>query len=269
MRMIQFTDTHLLPENGTKLHGEDTFVALRRAVRSALSLKPPPDIIVVTGDIAEDGSIGSYIRFKSIFKDTDIPVLVTPGNHDDLDAMRTAFSGSNIEIGSYSEWKHWSGIFVHSQVVRASHGNINSISFKELEASLERSKNRPTMIALHHPPLSDCPSTGCKLQNDREFLKLISKFKNVKMILAGHLHQDIEKDYSHFKILVSPSTFAQGLHPEASTKVDVEDFWASHALDISKQGFRVVDLLASGEFKTETKFVSICDDYFFRDGNVP
>lgn len=253
--MIQFTDTHLLPEVGLTLYGEDTFIALHRAVNKAISLNPTPDVFVVTGDISEDGSIGSYLRFKSIFLNTDIPVFVTPGNHDDLNAMRIAFKESNVEIGSYSDWEHWNGIFVSSQVPRESYGNIDTIAFQQLEASLERSKDRPIIVALHHPPLSDCPSTGCKLQNENAFLRLLAKFKNVRLVLSGHLHQEIEKDYSHIKILTSPSTFAQGHHPPISTTLDVEDFWASHSLDISKQGFRVVDLLASGEFKTEIIFV--------------
>lgn len=252
MRIVHFTDTHLLPEAGRELHGVDTYAALSRAVDRALSINPAPGVFLVTGDIADDGSVDSYRRFRQIFSETDIPVFVTPGNHDDVNAMKTAFLGSNIEMSSHADWGPWRGVFLNSQCTGVSHGVIDTECLERLENLLQLSNAHPILVCLHHPPLSDCPSSGCRLQNDDDLLKLLVQFKNVKAILSGHLHLDLEKEYGHLRVLTSPSTFAYGDHPAASTDVDVENFWASHSLDITKQGFRIVDLLESGELRTET-----------------
>lgn len=254
MRVIQFTDTHLLPDPGLKLHDVDTYDALRRSVETALRLKPSPDIIIVTGDIAEDGSIEAYRRFKTIFAAITIPVIAVPGNHDDPESMVTAFRDSNIAMASSVTWKHWNGIFVDSTVRGKSHGYIDESKFVALERALQQSEDRPVMLSLHHPPLSGCPSSGCQLQNGAELVSLLSQYKNVKLLISGHLHQDFEINDSHFKIFTSPSTFAQGRHPTLLDDVDFEDFWASHSLDVSRHGFRIIDLMPSGEFKTETHY---------------
>ncbi len=193
MRIIQFTDTHLLPDADKKLFGADTYDALRRAVEVAFSLNPLPNAIIATGDIAEDGSLGAYLAFKSIFESINVPIVAVPGNHDDLASMRSAFRDSNVDIATFISWEHWDGIFINSTVFQKSHGNIDKDTLLDIEQMLKQSSHRPVMISLHHAPLSGCPSSGCQLQNGDELLNLLSQYKSVKLLVSGHLHQEFEK----------------------------------------------------------------------------
>jgi 3',5'-cyclic AMP phosphodiesterase CpdA len=88
MRVLHITDCHVLPESGAKVYGVDTFRALQRVLTAALTLRNPPDLILATGDLSEDGSAGSYRRLRDALVGTGLPVYAIPGNHDSSQQMQ-------------------------------------------------------------------------------------------------------------------------------------------------------------------------------------
>ena len=65
MIIAQITDTHVLPE-GRKL-GEliDANARLEAAVRQLNGLSTPADVVLVTGDLTEDGEAESYAALRA------------------------------------------------------------------------------------------------------------------------------------------------------------------------------------------------------------
>lgn len=255
MRIIQFTDTHLGSERGELLHGVDTQLSLRKSFEKALSLNIKPDAIFVTGDISEIGSSDSYLLFKQIFAESHLPVFVLPGNHDDTSSMSKVFFGSNVTQEAHAIRGDWLFIFVNSQVLKKSHGFIEPEELVRIENLLTSHADKWVMLSLHHPPRTECPTSGCQLKNADELLAVLSRFKNVKVILSGHLHTELDLGHQSLRMLTAPSTFALCRHPRKGDDVDVENFWASHTLLPSRQGFRSIDLLKNGEFKTEVHWL--------------
>lgn len=250
MRIVQFTDTHLLGRQ-EELYGVDTYAALKQLLALALTLEPKPDVFLISGDIADDGSRAAYLRLRELFECTTVPVFLVPGNHDDLHALCSVAEG-NLNVVDFTALGHWACIFINSQVTGKSYGEITDAALATLLTCLDRAGDAPVLVVLHHPPLSPCPISSCRLQNEEVLLKVIQRYRNVKAVLAGHLHQEITATFEGIQLLTTPSTFAQGIHPDKDTVVESDDFWASHKLDFSRQGFRVLDLFASGEFKTFT-----------------
>lgn len=256
MRIVQFTDTHIIPNEGEVLHGVDSYLSLKKAFQDAMSLTPLPNLFLVSGDITEDGSVKSYKRFKRIFDDSNVPVYVVPGNHDDETKMKSVFENSIIHFKKNEIIDNWNFMFVNSRVPNKGYGRIRNSSLKEIENILADNPNRPTLVLLHHPPLSPCPSHGCKLENERPLLELLKKMSSTSIILSGHMHMEIARSEDNVSLLTAPSTFAYTNHPTPDQQdVDLDNFWKSHDLDIERQGYRVLDLDKSGKFETQVCWI--------------
>jgi len=83
MIVAQVSDIHASPANANMRR-------LERALRWLTDLAP--DALVVSGDLIDDGWSGGYAEIAARLDALHCPVMVLPGNSDDIGAMRTAFS---------------------------------------------------------------------------------------------------------------------------------------------------------------------------------
>ncbi len=97
-RVAQITDIHLMAKANARLHGVDTAVSLQKVLNAIGELLPQPEIIVATGDLAEDGSITTYKRFRRLLASTKIPLYVLAGNHDGISEMHGTLVSETIKI---------------------------------------------------------------------------------------------------------------------------------------------------------------------------
>lgn len=92
-KIIQISDTHIVPEGALAYGQVDTAAALAETVATINRLLPqigPVDLVIVTGDLTEHGTPEEYDRFKMLMADLDLPYRVLPGNHDRREPMRRA-----------------------------------------------------------------------------------------------------------------------------------------------------------------------------------
>ncbi len=254
IRAVQITDIHLLSEPGAKLYGVDTAISLQKVIDAIVNLSPPADLIIATGDLAEEPSKKTYNRLRGILALTNIPVYVLAGNHDDIDEMSGSLIGGNIKFVDRVRIDDWIFMFVNTQQVGESYGFISSDEMALLKANLEAAGDAPVVVALHHTPMPICPRANCQLQNVTEFNQLMQSFRSVKAVIAGHTHVAAENiNASHIQY-TTPSTFAQVDHGLASN-LDEGDFWSSHTMDGSSHGFRVLDLMPDGQVNSQVHWV--------------
>src|SRR5262245_54595008 len=93
MLVAQITDTHITPPGTLFMGIVDTAAALARAVAALNRLDPLPDLLVLTGDLAESGKPEEYAHLRSLLPPLRMPVFAIPGNHDAREPMRAAFAG--------------------------------------------------------------------------------------------------------------------------------------------------------------------------------
>ncbi len=96
MQILHLSDTHRDPSGGPDTDGADGTAALRR-LPAELDHLHDLDAIVVTGDVADDGSREAYERARGMLSECagrrGARVFFTTGNHDERCMRERRVSG--------------------------------------------------------------------------------------------------------------------------------------------------------------------------------
>ena len=93
MLIAQLSDPHVVAPGEGLLGGIDTATYLRAAVAHVAALSTPPDLVLITGDLVNDGHPEQYAHLAELIAPLGAAVHLLPGNHDDVPALRAAFPG--------------------------------------------------------------------------------------------------------------------------------------------------------------------------------
>ena len=217
MILAQITDTHVLAA-GRKLFGRvDTAACLERAVAHLNSLRPRPDIVLVTGDLVDDGSLAAYRNLQRILSALERPCSLLPGNHDDRANLRAVFSHLP-ELSRNGEFLHYviEGLPVHIVALdTVIPGEVGGTLCRErldwLSARLGERPDQPTLIAMHHPPfvtgIDEMDSINCA--NSAALGAIVRRHPQVERIVCGHIHRPICVRWNGTVVTAAPSTAHQ------------------------------------------------------------
>lgn len=209
--LVQISDTHLTREAGSRLRGVVVAESLREVLRLLRHRHPQCERLWVTGDISHDGSVESYRRLRELTAPLGVSLRCLPGNHDRPEVMREQLAPSSWpEAETIGAWRL---IALSTHLPGSEGGYLDETQLAGLEAALQDSRDRPTLIALHHPPLE----TGSPwldrigLRNGDAFRRLVSAHAQVRAVLFGHAHQEIDHTLEGIRWLGCPATCVQFL----------------------------------------------------------
>ncbi len=247
-RILQLTDTHLFAEAQSVLLGLPTRISLQRIVDRIADLAPRPDWMVMTGDLSQDGSAASYEQLSALLAPLGLPIYWLPGNHDCLATMTRSLSGPWFYPDKTFEHQGWQFILLNSQIPGEVCGRLSASVLDNLARQLER-VTQPTTIAFHHPPVSLKAEwlDRSALQNPADFFAVIDRFPQVKLVLFGHIHQEIRQERQGVTYLSCPSTCIQFAHDSDTFALDVEH----------DPGFRELELFADGTWTSQVHRVDV------------
>ncbi len=243
LRLIQITDTHLYRDPRAVLLGLNTQESFEKIVDLIASTRGSPDVIVGTGDIAQDASRESYQRFASIVSRLDAPFYWIPGNHDNRKVM--------LSLTEYPHAFEPRLIFGNWQILMldtSSPGNVHGVlSDDELTRLQHHLAHLPTgvehtMVCLHHNPVPGSASwmSDIGLKSADALLAILKAHsRSVRAVVYGHIHQTLDFEHEGFRFFCTPSTCIQ-------FKPHVEEF----ALDMLAPAYRWFDLYADGRLET-------------------
>lgn len=175
--VAQISDSHLKREPGAGDSSPDAM--LRRAV--ALVGEVKPDLVVLTGDIADDGSTEAYERTAELVKVLDTRVMATAGNHDLPAGVATVLGADDeVTIGS------WRVVLADTTIPNTEWGRID---VSALMKRLGPDRGTPTLLALHHPPISTSTHKWMRLEGGNELVAALSERSDVRVVISGHLHE--------------------------------------------------------------------------------
>lgn len=250
--LVQLTDTHLCQQNGGELLGMDTDHALDAVIDRARREQARIDLVLATGDLANNGAREAYERLARKLAPLGAPSFWLPGNHDDRQQMEQACPdpaslSSTIAVGC------WQVLMLDSQVPGEVGGELGEgqLDWLRRQLKLADAGGRFSLVCLHHQPLP----VGCAWLDSQQtadgdrLLALLQEFPGVRGLLWGHVHQEFDQSRGQLRLLATPSTCVQ-FAPGS------EDF----RLDSLSPGYRWLRLFPDGRLETG---VSRVDDETF------
>jgi Icc protein len=239
LHLVQITDTHLFAAAGQRMHDTDTSATFARVV-DAIAADESPDLILATGDLAQDESPEAYRRLAELLAPLEIPVLALPGNHDDPAAMADAFAGTPISVEKLNDVGQWRILQLHTPVAGETYGYLDADELDWLDGAL--GDDHPALICLHHPPLAVGSQwlDAIGLTNAEAFFDVIDRHRSVKAVLAGHVHQETHVRRGEVHFFTTPSTSVQ-FRPSVTRP----------AFDEIAPGYRRLRLHPNGDIESE------------------
>ncbi len=175
-----------------------------------------PVLLLVTGDIANDGDDSqSYHRYREAIADLAFPSFPLMGNHDSRAPFLELFPETpNVEGFIQYAIEDWPlRILVLDTLEVGRHGGgFCETRAQWLRDRLDEAPDRPTLIALHHPPIA----TGIGWLTENPEAEWIGRLRavvegrsNIVAMLAGHVHRPIITNWAGTTLIVCPSTAPQ------------------------------------------------------------
>jgi 3',5'-cyclic AMP phosphodiesterase CpdA len=195
-RVLHITDVHLMPE-GRLLHGRDPRQNLLDGLAAVERSDLDPDVILLTGDLADSGDAACYEDLAAIMgraaDDTGAQVVYLPGNHDRRSPFRRHLLGGD-GTGPING-VHWHGglrfITLDSTVPGEEAGLLADETLEFLVGVLATPAPEGTILAVHHPPIpSPIRFMEQIMLRDAERLATAVSGSDVRLIVCGHNHHE-------------------------------------------------------------------------------
>lgn len=239
--------------------------ALERLLGDCREL-PGLDLVVVSGDIADDGSVEGYEatrdRIGAYAAGRGIPMAYCTGNHDDRAAFAKALGTGHLaadgtdvgrlampggdERAAVSQVGGLRVITLDSLVPGETNGRLSGAQLDWLHAELRTRAARGTLLVLHHPPIH--PSTHpllaeLALRNAGDLADAIAG-RDVRAVLCGHFHLQLTGWLGDVPVWVTPGVVTRidlsrqvlsGLTGAGASVIDLDAprFHVVHARDLS------------------------------------
>jgi len=244
VRIIQITDTHLYEEPEGTLARMNTQDSFRKVLDLVKTNEKEIDLILATGDIAQDASEDAYGYFMTAVGETGVPFRWIPGNHDIASVMEDVAEGTNA-CDKSTQLGNWLILTLDYSIVGQVHGRLDPEEIEFLKSSLSAattsSEIENILITLHHNPV---PGTAgwmkdIGLENPSELFDALKMTDKVRGVLYAHIHQELDFNLQNIRYMCTPSTCIQ-------FKPQVTNF----TLDRLNPGYRSLQLFADGKIET-------------------
>jgi len=209
MKIAQISDLHVVAE-GKTLGVAPMAENLEKVVAHINGLGP--DVVLVSGDISDTGSLADVERAAGILAGLDVPYYVTPGNHDVREALQQGLPTAVLpahESGHLSyaiDLPNLRILALDSTDPDAHNGRICAARAAWVARELESSA-KPTLIFMHHPPLKFAvgetdrpPLEGADLLGE-----VVAQHSHIERILCGHIHLFAQALWQGHLVCTAPS----------------------------------------------------------------
>lgn len=236
--VLQLSDLHFTREEGGRIDDVSPEEGLALVLDAWRRLDVEADLVLLTGDNAEDGSTEACERLRDRTAVLQAPVMAIPGNHDLPETVATVFGEQRVaDVGG------WRIVGVDTTRPHQIHGTVDVPALAE---TLRQLDERPTVLALHHPPRSRSTHEWFQLEGQGELVELLATVPHVRAVVSGHLHEPFDlKTSAGTALLGCPSTFVAIEHHQDRFTI----------LPDAPLGARVLHLNDDGTFGTSVLVV--------------
>ncbi len=245
MKILQISDLHLyqsettLMDMGSYSAPFSTNDSFQRVCSAISARENTTDLIIVSGDIAEEPTEKTYQRVAPLLNRLPTPCYCIAGNHD-----QPKYIEKHLNTVNYLDKKHWRIIFLNTHHMGHSDGHLSLEELKQLETHLKTDKY--VLIVMHHHPvpIHSRWMDNLSLQQPERFLTIIRRYNTIKAVTFGHIHQAFDETHHNVRYLGSVSTCIQfHSHQEEMQFSD------------QAAGYREINLHSDGSIDTTIHFV--------------
>jgi len=227
--VLQLSDIHLTGTPGQVVQGADPTRRLLTVLERWRRTGATADLVLLTGDNTDDGSVAGYRRLREALAPLDVPVLAVAGNHDDIAHQHEVFGDTTVaEVG------RWRVVGLTSAVAHQVHGTIDAAA---VARQLDGLDDRPTVVAIHHPPVSRSTHEWFRLDGGAELLAVLAERPHVRTLVSGHLHDVFElAGPGHLALLGAPSALVAIGHRGDTFEIGVDAPAGARVLHLADDG---------------------------------
>jgi len=239
IQLLHITDMHVYADPEATLKGIRTRQSLAGVLKEVRQHFPQPDLIILGGDLAQDGSSAAYACIAEMFD--SFPTLAVAGNHDAPARLQAYFAHRTVDMGN------WRIVPLHTHHAGHESGLLGKKQLTELAAGLEEAAGRHVLIVLHHPPVP----VGSRwldaigLADAEAFWAVVARFPHVRGVLCGHIHQQLDSKHRGVRVLGTPASCIQ-FQPQRQT----------FELDNQSPGYRWLQLMPDGDIVSGVERIS-------------
>jgi Icc protein len=215
IRIVQVTDPHLYRDPDGVLAGVSTWKTFRAVLGRIERQHGDFDHLILTGDLAQDGELETYLMLREALGDWIERCRIIPGNHDDPANLRKAFpdlfpqNGAPLTFAlSTGDWKI---IGLDSHLPGETKGRLDADQLQWLRDQLRMDPSIRTLLFVHHPPIAIRVDWLDKIGLDgaADLVDVIEASPQIKVICAGHVHQEFAGRIGAVAVYTTPSTCVQ------------------------------------------------------------
>ncbi|MDP6345843.1 MAG: phosphodiesterase [Alphaproteobacteria bacterium] len=185
MRFIHLTDLHITADD-RPLYGLRPRQRLEAAIRCINEEYAGVDLVMITGDLANVGTVEEYHALREILAGLERPWHLLIGNHDARAPFREVFPDVPVDDHGFVQYglDTEAGRFVVLDTLKD--GSVNGLlcgqRLEWLRAELAAVGEGDVYLFLHHPPL--------RLEGGRSMAAIIEESPcRVRHLFFGHLHR--------------------------------------------------------------------------------
>lgn len=229
MLIAQISDTHIAAP-GQKTCGVAPMAEnLARCVARINALDPKPDIVLLSGDIANNAGYAETEHAASLLSALQMPLYVVPGNHDDRTTLAKVF-GPDVCPANEAGLVNYVVDGFPLRIIALDTldpgkpgGKLEHATLDWLRARLDEAPEQPTLLCAHHPPLNlGIPETDVDGFAGKEVLgEIVSANPNIETFVCGHIHLHTNTRWCGTLVTTAPSIGMQlepGLEPEGTSR---------------------------------------------------
>lgn len=198
--IVQISDLHVMAGPA----GAPAAAALREVVEAIRALPLRPPCVLVSGDLVHDGGREDYALVQELLAPLGDRVVVIPGNHDDAALVRELFGDpGEVAVGELR-------LLLCDTTIPGQ--DTGTLDVEALRARLD-GDDRPTVVAMHHPPLvtgiAAIDELTLRRECREELAALLAESPQVKAVICGHVHRVTFETLGGCGVFTAPASYEQ------------------------------------------------------------
>jgi len=219
--IAHLSDVHLLSPGRKQYDAIIPEMGLMHVLDRLSRVRPAPDVLVFTGDLADKAEPAAYARLRELVEpfaaEIDAQIVWVMGNHDERAPYAKGLFDRDLgdlpaeAIPAQDAVYDVRGLRIVSldtSTPRYHHGEVSDEQLAWLADLLATPAEHGTVLAMHHPPIPVpmVPQAAVIELHDMDRLAAVVQGSDVRIVLGGHYHYSTYSTFAGVPVSVASAS---------------------------------------------------------------